>query len=71
MTDDGLPETLPELCEYIVAHADRIYVRAEVRGKFGSFALTELPPLEAIKHALRFVSEGRLPAYVRDVEDTP
>jgi hypothetical protein len=65
MTDD-LPQTLPELCDYIVKHASRIAVREQIDGKFGAHYLTDLPPLLAITHALRFVREGRVPAYVRD-----
>lgn len=55
------PRTPGELCAYIAEHAERIAVRAQVNGRWGSFFLTELPAAEALAYALRFVAEGRIP----------
>jgi len=56
MTDLGA------LCDYIERNADRIYVREQVDGKWGSYALTSLPAPLAVSHALRLVRESRTPA---------
>ena len=65
-----IPMMLEELCDYILENAERIYVREKVEGKWGAYALTELPPKLAIKHALRFVKEGIIPYVVKqEVEE--
>ena len=56
-----MPETIDELCEYIVEYADEIYVREEIDGKWGTYLLAELPGQLAVKHALRFVVNGQVP----------
>jgi hypothetical protein len=62
MTDEGLPETVEEACDYIVRYAADIYVRERgPDGQWGSFALTELPADKAVEHALRFIREGQVP----------
>ena len=61
MTADGIPETLEELCDYIVHYATDIYIRAEVNGKWGSYALTEMPVHQAIAHALDFIKRQQVP----------
>ena len=61
-----IPMTLEELCDYILENAERIYVREKVNGKWGAYALTELPPKLAIKHALRFIKEGIIPYVVKE-----
>jgi len=58
--------TLEELCDYILENAERIYVRERVDGKWGAYALTELPPKLAIKHALRFIKEGIIPYALKE-----
>lgn len=58
---NGLPETLEEFCDYIVEHASRIYVREQIDGKWGSFALTELPADKALSHALGFIKRDFIP----------
>jgi len=63
-----IPRTLEELCDYIIENADRIYVRERLNGKWGSYSLTELPPKLAIKHALRFVKERRIPYAIKEEE---
>jgi len=60
-----LPRTLDELCDYIVENADKIAVREQVDGKWGSYWLTELPVKLALKHAMLFVKEGRIPVVVK------
>jgi len=61
-----IPMTLEEFCDYILENAERIYVREKVEGKWGAYALTELPPKLAIKHALRFIKEGIIPCVVKE-----
>jgi len=63
--DEASPKTLNELCDYIVKYADSIPVREKIDGKWGSYWLTELPVKLALKHAMRFVKEGRIPARVK------
>ena len=64
-----IPMTLEELCDYILENAERIYVREKVEGKWGAYALTELPPKLAIKHALRFIKEGIIPCVVKEEDE--
>ena len=61
-------ETIADLCDYIIEHADNIFVRERVfsidypkQGKLDNYALTELPTKSAIKHALGFIKENRIP----------
>lgn len=56
-----LPRTLEELCDYIVENCDRIAVRECINGKWGAYFLTELPVKLALKHAMEFVKDGRIP----------
>lgn len=58
-------KTVPDLCAYISQYASLIYVRAQVNGKWDSVSLTELPAQEAIKFALGFVAEGRIPVRLK------
>ena len=53
------PSTIGELVQYIKDYKDYIYVREQVDGKWGSYALSELPVDKAIDHALRFIQEER------------
>jgi len=39
--------------EYIEQWADNIYVREQVDGKWGAYALSALPPKLAMRHAMR------------------
>jgi len=50
-----------DLCDYILKYAQDIYVREQINGKWGGYALTELPPQKAIEHTLRFIKEGHIP----------
>lgn len=59
--DNENPETIEELCDYIVRYAGVIFVREEIDGKWGSHSLTQLPGQLAVKHALRFVRDGVVP----------
>ncbi len=61
---------IDELCDYIVENANRIYVRENVKGKWGSYALTELPAELAIQHALRFIKERRVPVVLIEGEES-
>lgn len=63
---DNLPADLESLCDYIVEHAGSIAVREQIDGKWGVYFLTELSPVLAIKHALRFVKEGRIPIRMKE-----
>ena len=64
MSEVKLPETMEELCDYILLYKGDIYVREQVDGKWGAFALSELPASKALGHALRFVKEGRVPTRI-------
>jgi hypothetical protein len=61
--------TLEELCDYIARNADRIYVRAQVSGKWDAYALNALPAQDAIEHALRFVKRGQVPVIFTDADE--
>lgn len=60
------PETLEDLCDYISKYKTKIFIREQVNGKWGSFALSELSADKAIDHALRFIKEGRVPTRLLD-----
>lgn len=64
MTEDEsneLPTTLDELCDYIIKYADDIYVRENINGKWGSYALSEIPAMLALKHTIGWIKEGVVP----------
>lgn len=63
------PETLEELCDYIVEHSSHIFVRLKVGMSWHNRSLDELPAQEAIRHALRFVKEGRIPVRILTEEE--
>jgi len=63
------PKTIEELCDYILKYADCIAVRENVDGKWGSYWLTELPTKLALKHALSFIKERRIPYMVLRGDD--
>jgi len=65
VTKDNEPETLEEFCDMISDHTDGIYVREQVGGKWDAYSLSNLPAPLAIKHALRFIKEGRVPIIIR------
>ena len=50
-----------ELMLYCIEHQNKIFVRAQVAGKWQSVPLSELPFSVAIKHILRWNEEGTLP----------
>ena len=60
------PKTIDELCDFIIENCDRIAVRVYLDGKWQSLFLTELPTKLAIKTALRFIKEKRIPILLRD-----
>jgi len=64
------PNTLLELLNYIETHAERIYVREPLNGRWGSYALTELPPHRAIHHAFDFLRRGVVPVRVTEDGET-
>ena len=57
--------TINRLCDYIVENADRIAVRTQIDGKWGSYFLTELPIKEALHQAMRFIKESRVPVVMK------
>lgn len=59
--EEDLPTSLDELCDYIVKYADDIYIREQIDEKWGSYTLTEIPTKLALKHAMIFIKEGRVP----------
>ena len=58
------PETIEELRDYILEHASDIYVRETVADKWDAYSLASLPPMLAMKHAMRFLVDGRIPVYI-------
>ena len=67
--NERLPETLPELLDWIERYADSIFVREEISGKWKNAALGALPAKRALFHAFRFIREGRIPVRVRSDEE--
>lgn len=64
------PQSIEELCDYIVRYASTIAVREEVEGRWGSHFLTELPAQKAIERALEFVRSGRVPTRMLTQKET-
>lgn len=58
---EDIPNSLDELCDYIVKYADDIYVREQIDGKWGSYSLVELPTKVALKLVMKWIKEGRVP----------
>lgn len=58
---EEIPESLEALCDYIIKYADNIYIREQIDGKWGSYSLTEIPTKLALKWAMIFIKEGRIP----------
>ena len=51
-------------------YADSIFVREQdAQGRWGSFALSELPVKTALKHACRFMAEGSVPVRLLSEEE--
>jgi len=61
MEENNLPTSLDELCDYIIKYADDIYVREQIDGKWGAYVLSEMPTKLALKWAMTFIKEGRVP----------
>ena len=69
-TSGEYPETLEELCDYILRYASQIAVREQDgNGRWGSYFLTELTPQKAISHVLRFVRVGKIPTRLKTEEE--
>ena len=66
--EDKKPESLDELCDYIVKYVDDIYVKEQINEKWGSYSLSEIPSRLAIKHVLKWVKEGIIPYRVIDMK---
>lgn len=63
---DILPSTLPELANYIVRNFDRIAVREQIDGKWGSYYLSELSLEKAADHVQRFLESTMIPYLVKE-----
>lgn len=59
--EEDIPKSWDELCDYIIKYADDIYVRENIKGKWGSFALSEIPTMLALKHAIGWIKKGVVP----------
>ncbi len=59
-------EVIEAKIDVISRNADRIYVREQVDGEFQTVALTELPGAVAVRHVIRFLTEG---ARIKDAGD--
>lgn len=58
-------ETIKDLADYIVEYADVIVVRVEIEGKGQSKFLAELPATDAIREAMKFIKESRIPVRLK------
>ena len=67
----GKINTQNELIDYIIEYSDVIAVREKVNDEWGSFFLKDLPQKLAIKHALNFIKEGRLPNRLKRESEMP
>ena len=66
-TEKDLPNSLEELCDYIVKWSNDIVVREQFDGKWGAYTLSELPAKLALKWAMTFIKERTVPhRIVRD-----
>lgn len=71
----ALPQTLDELQDYIVRHADSICVHARINGKLTCCRLSDIPARDAVPYIIEwvidFIQERRVPVRVltgRDAE---
>jgi hypothetical protein len=53
--------SLIELLEYCEKHSERIYVREQLSGCWGSYKLSDLSFNLAMKHIWQWFQEGRIP----------
>lgn len=60
---------MEELCDYIIQYAPDIFVRSQRKGQWGSYSLIDLPPQEAIRQALYFIKQRRVPIRVKKEEE--
>jgi hypothetical protein len=60
-TAQNTPAAIKTLPDYIERFADEIYVREQIDGEWGTYALTDLPVRLAIHHAMRLAADGYLP----------
>jgi len=59
--EEDIPRNLEEFCDYIINYSDDIYVREQINGKWGSYALSELPTKLALKNIMVWIKEGMIP----------
>lgn len=52
---------LATILEYMLEHADTIFVREQVDGKWGSHSLAELSTKARAKQMAKFITEGVVP----------
>lgn len=57
------------LCARIIENAENIYVREQVDGRWGAYALTELPADVMLRHVRRWVASGVLPLALKEDRD--
>jgi ssDNA-specific exonuclease RecJ len=50
--------TLSELLDYVERHADAIYVRHQVNGKWGNYRLSDLPARDALHWAFEWIKRN-------------
>jgi len=55
------PETVEQLVAYIRDNAADIFVREQLEGAWGSYALTELPVATVLRLVAKWVSDGAVP----------
>ena len=60
---------LPDLLTYMRIHAEGIFVREEIDGKWGSYSLAEMPDRLRGEHEARFIEEGRIPVRILTDEE--
>jgi hypothetical protein len=62
-----IPETLPELFDYIEQHSDAIYVRFKLHGNYGNHPLSALPAADALHWVFEFIKKKEFKMSEREV----
>jgi hypothetical protein len=60
---------LDDLLDEIERHASEIFVREQINGRWGSYALTDMPPALAIKNAFNFIRRGAWPIRLKTPDE--
>lgn len=61
-------KTSEDLLAYIHEYESSIFIREQIDGKWGGYALSELSYSLRVKHIMRFVGEGIVPVRLKGFE---